>query len=319
MADVDRKLDEWVKAGLLEREQAERIREHEHGTDGGVAVWQEALGYVGATLALSALGLLLEDVWVELTVGAQLAVTVALAAALTVTGWVVFPGAVPSRRRLGSLLLAAGTVATAWGAGIAVTELTDWGDAGSALTVGAIAGTHAVVLWCARPAPLQEVAAFAAAGTVLAGLLLLPEIEPAALYVGLSVWTLGAVWALLAQVEVLRPARTGVALGLLAVGVGAQIAASGDARVLGLWLGIASTAAVLAVGALRTSVLLLAFGAAGVVIFIPQVVFHLFEDTVAAPVALLLVGVIVVVVAAGGFRLTRDRDGAPRDRDGAAA
>lgn len=307
MAGWRQKLDEWETAGLLDPAQARRIREHEDAADTGLAAWQEALGYLGATLALSAGALLVEDLWTDLTVVARLALVGALATALTVIGGALGPAGAPARQRLASLLLAAGTLAVAWLAGLTAAELLDWDEAAVVLAVGALAGMHAGVAWWWQQSPLQELAAFAAAVTVVAGLLLLPAISPAPLYVGLAVWGLGAAWAVLAQAEVVRPVRTGTAVGLLAIGVGAQIAATGDARVVGLWLGLASTAAVLAVGAVRANVLPLGFGAAGIAVFVPQMVFHLFADTVAAPIALLVVGVLVAAVAVSGIRLVRDR------------
>lgn len=143
------RLDDWVAAGLLDPEQAERIAayEAEHAPaappppppsdsspahtpvpsstrrrPSGVA-GAEAIGYVGAALVVSALGRMLAELWRELTTAGRLTLAglVAVLALAAATGLHRIPR--PALQRLTSVLFSVGVLAVAWFAGLVADEV----------------------------------------------------------------------------------------------------------------------------------------------------------------------------------------------------
>ena len=142
--ELERRLDRWVEAGLLEPRQAARIADFETDRGGGETSngrrpatrgerrsgVAEAVGYVGAALALAAIGLILGDLWRELTPGGRVSLA-ALVTVITAGSAVALRAATaPALQRLTSVLSAAAAVGGAWvllavGLGRARREVTD--------------------------------------------------------------------------------------------------------------------------------------------------------------------------------------------------
>jgi hypothetical protein len=100
--------------------------------------------------------------------------------------------------------------------------------------------------------------------------------------------------------------------------VGAQILSFGW-RGAGLALGIGTGVALLGASVALRSTVLLAFGAAGVLLFLPQIVFEYLGDTLGAPLALLVCGIAILAAAFAAARLKRTVGAAKPVATGAAA
>lgn len=304
--DLNEQLRAWHDAGLIDADQVAAIRAFERPGDEGIAVWQEAFGYLGGTLVLSAGGLLLGEFWDALTVPGQLTIFAVVAVVLTVIGYLVPADREAAFRRLSSLLLAAGTVATGWLVGFGGTELTSISEEAVVLLASSAGAAHGLVTWRTRVSPLQQIVTFAALSTAIGAAGAALDVRPSALVGGLLVATAGLVWGLLTWGEIVRPRVTGYLLAGAGLGVGLQITSFDDPRALGLALAVLATVGVLAAGARLGELVLLGLGAAGILVFVPQLVFELFADTVGAPLALLVTGAVLIGGAVASIRMGRE-------------
>jgi hypothetical protein len=188
-------------------------------------------------------------------------------------------------------------------AGIYGDRVAELPDDGTALLCSAIVLVYAIPLWAWSRSALQHAVTFVAMlATAVTSLLQAEHVE--APYFGLLVWGIGLAWACLAWGEVVPPRWTGYALASIALLVGPNIFAIDDLRVVGLALGLITAAALIVAAVTLRTTLLLWFGALGVFVFVPQAIFRFFGDTLGAPVALLISG---IVVLASGLVIPRLR------------
>jgi uncharacterized membrane protein len=313
-------LDRWVAAGLLDPDQAAAIAEHETADDRTQrrGVTAEAIGYVGAALALGAVGLLVADAWPRFTVGGRIALSSLLTVVAAGAGAAVARADATAMRRLGGLLLAAAALGAAWVTALVASDVLDWETAPLVIVVGSAAAVLASVCLVAVPSfPLQLVG-LAGLQTVACGLLLLPRLTPNAAWFGLVAWSVAIVWALLGRAGVVRPPVAATVLGGAAALLALQFGAFGDGRTALLLLGVvtAATWVGLAVGDGRWTDLVV--GGVGLFVFVPQVVFELFGDAIGAPATLLVVGLLLVLVATGLGRARREVPRGSGRSDGAS-
>jgi hypothetical protein len=99
------------------------------------------------------------------------------------------------------------------------------------------------------------------------------------------------VWLLLGWGGILGPRRVVVPLGAAAMVIGAMMTMQYDA---GIILAILTAAAIVSVAVLFRDLVLLAVGAVGALIVLPPAVSRWFPDNLAAPVALLALGALLV-------------------------
>ena len=316
-------LDRWVTAGLLTAEQASAIADHEAAPeappvkDEGPSVLTEVIGYLGAALIITAGGLVVDQFWDRITGWGQVLLTATITAVLIGAGWALRDRETPAIRRLVSLLWAAGVIGVAFTVGVATgpAALDATNEWAVVLTSTAVLAA-AVPLYALRRSPLQLVAVAAGLMATAGSSLTFVPGELPAVYLGLPIWAIGAAWLLLTQDGWLTPQRTAQALGLLALGVGAQIMGTDSEPAAGLVLALVSTAAVLAIAVPTGSLVMLGFGVAGVLIFVPQAVFHFFGESLGAPIALLLTGLLLVGGAVGLVPLRREVAEAATGEDG---
>ena len=204
-------LDRWRSAGLVTDEQVAAILEHEraqrplpppqlapstmtpteHRQLPDVA---EALGYLGAVLAIVGMSLLVGRYWTDIPVAGRLGLSGGLALALFGVGLVVPEDREPALRRMRWSVWLVSSAASAVFGGVLAWEL--FGDDDLRIPLfGALAIVlHDAFLWWRRERPLQQftflVAAAVAAGTGVAFV----TVDGVA---GLTVWTVGAVGVLL--------------------------------------------------------------------------------------------------------------------------
>lgn len=331
------RLTGWVDAGLITAEQADRIEEHERGlgpADGGafasdlgrddasprrrrsVTSPAEAIGYVGAALALGAIALILGDLWRELLVGGRLALVGVVTVAMFGGGLAVRTSTSTAMQRLTSVLFAATVAGVGWFAGVVGSDLLDLSWSLTQVVVSVAMAVVALPLFLWRPRPLPQVVALGSTAFAMSSLLELSPLRPGAGWYGLVIATVGVTWFLLAAGRWVLPRTVGEVAGALVALLGIQVASFGDARAAALAAGLV-LAGVLVVLAVRTDVLHhLVVGALGLFVLSPQLVFEVFGDAIGAPATLLLVGVLLVLLAVGLGRARRevvaDADTAPQ-------
>jgi hypothetical protein len=259
-------LADWVAAGLLTDDQSVAIVAHERAkaTYRGpaptsppsptppsrrrVPVIAEALGYLGGVLALVGLVLVVARYWADITTSARLALSGAGALAFLGAGFLVRGDADAARGRLRGFLWLASTAASALFAGVLVAD--GMGTDSPATIVLACAGIVALqsaALWQWRVRPVQQLTCLVGL-TVAAGALVAEFAETGP--IGITVWTLGAVWVVAGLRRRVPLPELTEGVGAVALVVGSQIAANGWPA-FGLLLGVSTGFGLLALGMVR--------------------------------------------------------------------
>ena len=306
-AELRKHLDRWVAEGLIDAAQATRIEAAEAPATGATAAVStttgataagsraplvaEALGYAGGVLAIAAGLFTVRDFWPNLSTGAELAFAAAACAALGAGGAAVRTTSDPALRRLRSVVWLLSTVSLAAFAGTLADQVWRFGPASTALVTAAVTAGYGAALWWRTRAALQHLAVFASL-VVLVGAAVYrfgPGIEEWG--PGLGIWALSVLWGVAVLRGYLPPGATGyvaAGIGLLA---GAQLTmqvAAGHA------LAVATVAGLLAAGVLLRQAWLVALGAVGVLLMIPQTATRYLPTSAAAPLAIFVVGVVLL-------------------------
>lgn len=306
--DLEDRLDRWTAEGLLTPEQAVAIRSREReepAAEGRSALAAEAIGYLGAALALVAAGLVAGRYWDRIELWGRLTLLVTIAVVTFLAGWWVRERSGAAVGRLVSLLWFATAASTTAAAVLAGDELLGLEESRLALFAGGALTLVAAMLYLRRPRPLQQVALLAGVITVSQALLTLPLAAIDPLYHGLALWATGIAWALLGHGGWLVPRTAALVLGGVVTIVGLQVGSVGDLPGEGLGLALATTAAVGVASVAARDLRLLGLAVAGTFLFVPRAVFHYFGDSLGAPFALFLTGVVLIGVAVGSLRVGR--------------
>lgn len=204
-------LDRWRSAGLVSDEQVAAILEHERAhtplpppqvepPGPGAADRRqlpdvaEALGYLGAVLAIVGMSLLVGRYWTDIPVVGRLGLSGGLAVALFGVGLVVPEDRQPALRRMRWFVWFASSAASAVFGGVLAWELVGDDDLRVHAAAAAAVVVHDAFLWWRRERPLQQFAFLVATAVALGtGVAHLTDTGPA----GLAVWSLGAVGVVL--------------------------------------------------------------------------------------------------------------------------
>lgn len=304
---LEEDLERWRAAGLVTDEQVQRIVAHEQarGSSDRRGIIAEAIGYVGAALAVGAVFLLLREVWVELILAGRLTLIGLLTVVAGAAGIAVARDPRGPARRLASVLTAAAAVGAAWFAAVLLLEGLEARQGPVAIAGGAAALLVSGPALLRRPAVPLQLTVFAAVEAVALGLLQLPQLTPEPVWSALLAWSLAIAWLLLGRAGVLRPAAAAVVLGGAVALVAMQVG-SFEHRTALLSLGVvtAGVLVVLAVAGGGTPPMVL--GGIGAFVFVPQLTFELFGDAIGAPATLLVIGLLLVLVAVALGRLRHE-------------
>lgn len=308
--ELEERLPRWVEEELLAPSQAQAIlaaerRRRATPAAGGprITLLAEALGYVGATLAVVAVGLIVGEYWDQMeawgrVVLSGLVTLVAAGAAHTLRG-----SDEPAVRRLVSLLWLATVVGVATTSGVALHELTDLDEERAVLVMSGLSTATALAAYLPRRTALQQLALLGSGLALIGSGITVPDGDLAPLFVGLVFVGAGLGWTALAWGGLLPPRTLGLVSGLIVAGIGAQVMAFDDRSTVGILVGIGVAALLVVLSVLDRRTLFLGFGAVGLFVFVPQLVFHWFGDSLGAPLALLLTGLLLIVGAVGAARL----------------
>ena len=324
--DVGGLLERWVAEGLVSPEQAEAIRGRsalpaggpvrpDEATGAHPSLAAEALGYLGGVLVLVAAGALSAQLWGDLPTAGRLGLVGAAAVVLLGAGAAVPRPHRPTAGRLRAVLWLLGTAATALLLALAGDELGGWQDEDLVLLAGSGTALLAGALWRVGGGALLQLALLAAllttAGSAAAQLGSEEGTVP-----GTAVWGTALAWTALAWGGVLPGRRTALLAGALAAIGGALATTAAD---WGWGLALATVVGVVVAAVAGRDLALLAVGALGALQVLPGLLDRWSADRLAGPVALLLVGAVLIAL---GVRLALRpdevrRSGASRPARGA--
>lgn len=316
-------LARWVEAGLASEDQAQAILVFEErcrapvpdvaaerrvaGAAPVVPVVAEALGYLGATLAVTGIVLVLSRSWPDLPVAARLGITGAVAAATLAAGALVHERTASPLARLQAVVWLTSAAATAMFARALAADALDLDTAAVVAVCSFAVGLHSALLWRRRDRPVQQLSLLAAVGTFPGALAaVLAGSGP----VGAVAWATGAtiVAAGLAHLTP-RPPLT-IAAGALTAITGAAIATN-DWQGLGLALGVATALALatlaVAPGPARSTADQLTIGALGTIALLqsaPGAITYFGRDA-ATVTGLAIYATGAILVLAGARRVVR--------------
>lgn len=292
MKDLEARLAGWVEAGLVTEEQAAAIRaaerSREQAPEEGSSLAATAIGYLGASVALVGGVVAASREWADMGTESRLALAGGATLLLLVAGWLVHRREHPALRSLDGFLWFLSAGGAGLTGGVVAHDVLDREAHWVALLAGLAVSLWALPLWRIHRGRLQEIAVVAGLAVLIEALLQHLPGPPDALH-GLPLWGLGVLWAVLAWGGMFAERRTSFSLAGIALLLGALVLSLGW-RDVGLGLGIGTAVTLLAASVRLRSMLPLGFGAAGVLLFLPQIVFEYLGDTLGAPLALLVIG-----------------------------
>jgi hypothetical protein len=217
-------------------------------------------------------------------------------AVLAAGGWWANRQRVASVRRLGAVLWFLAVAAVAGFAGVVAHQVLHQSPGVAGVASALVATAVGVLFWRLRVSSLQQVAAFVSLlATVTALADVIAPADPG--WVGGAVWAVGVTWLLLGLRRLLIPARTAVLLGALAMLTGAEIMRTAELQSWGLALGLLSAAALVGGGTATRRTVLLGVGAVGLFVFLFDAVMTWFGRGATVPLALLVAGGALLLVA----------------------
>lgn len=309
MPDLDESLARWREANLISEEQAEAITRFEtEARPHRSTLIAEVLGYLGGALAIVALWVFVAQYWGKLETWAQLTLIGVLAVGFFAAGAWARMGTSEAVKRLAAFLWFLAVLGIAgWFGVFSESVAVAKGDT-QALWIAVPTFIAAFFLWLTlRKVP--QLAALVAATHVLI-LSLLAQLNPAPTdWFGLVIWSIGVAGVLLTWGGVLTPRGTSYGLGIVAILLGPSMAGTGLDQAWPLWLGLLTAAALLAASVPLREILFLLGGAGAVFIFLPQLIFRYFRESLGVPVALFLSGVVLIGAALAIARLKEEVTG----------
>jgi hypothetical protein len=303
-------LPAWVAEQLITAEQADRIlargdrrvsavpaRPEPHHPRSSLVI--EALGYLGGVIMVVASFLIASMYWDEIGTTGRLSLVGAAAAVLLAAGF-----AIPDRLddvgvRLRSVLWLGATGAFAGFAGLLGADVLDVTGTDLFLLVSSAVAVFTTGLWLVRRSFVQQAAMMVS--LILTASALADRLTDSYQVPGYAVWTVALVWTLLGWRGLLEPRRLAMGGGAAGMFFGAMMALPSYP---GITLGLLTAVTVVAAAVALHDLLLLAVGALGTLMLLPAIVMELFPGTLAAPIAMLVVGAMLV---ATGLYVARQR------------
>jgi hypothetical protein len=294
-------LQRWTAAGLIDADQAGRIDAAEVARTRArpprrLPMVAEVLGYLGAVLAATAIAVALRQVWAHVPPAAWLAFTAVLSIGLLVAGALLRTGGEPAFGRLRSVLWLLATAGAASFIDVLTGRFLHLTDNSVALSASAAWLICAIPLWWRTRSAVQQVAAFGGAIALAEAGLDRLELHAEILGYGIALWAVAAGWGVAAARGYLVPRITGLILSGAGALTGALIAMSSD-YAAGQVLALLTVAGLLTAGVAARQVLLIGIGAAGTLIVIPEVASRYLPGSLAAPLAVAIVGLVLLGIA----------------------
>jgi hypothetical protein len=232
--------------------------------------------------------------WPDIHTSAELAIAAGAAVAFWVAGALLHIGEEPAFHRLRAVLWLLSTASLAAFVGVLAAQIWEFGPASTTLVASAAATVYAVLLWTRNRVALQQLAMFAATAVVIGSAVarLWPGTDvwgP-----GIAVWVMSLLWGTAAHRAYLVPLTAGYVAAATGLVVGAQMTMETAA---GHALALVTVAGLLAAGVILRRVLLLGFGAVGIIVVVPQTATRYLPTSIGAPLAVFIVGLSLLAVA----------------------
>lgn len=296
-------LDRAVESGLLTRETADAIvaNEHQHVlTEAAehptvrreVPALTEAIGYVGASLVMIGMAVLVGNYWDDLQSWSRLAILGGVAVAFFVAGALLRDETEPVIWRLRNFVWLLATGALAGFMGVLTADALSWEGEPVAITIGGSVAAFSGALWQLKDRPAQHLSTMVGLLIGIGGLMAWLDGAGA---VGLAVLAIGAAWLVLARRDVLPPQLVAVVLGLAASLIGPAITAGSWEHAAPI-IGLAVTVALVVLGSMVHQFLVTGAGVVGLFAYVPYTLGVFFGDTVGAPIILLASGALLLIV-----------------------
>ncbi len=291
----------WVAEDLITPTQRDRILRHEAehpsaafrpGTGRAQSIAVEALGYLGGVIVVVAVLLLGSQVWDEIGTGAHLALVGGGAVLLGAVGAAVPRSAGAVGIRLRSVMWLATVPATAGFFAVLGTDVLDLEGTDVGVLASGGATLVAAALWVVGRGALQQLVLLVSASIATA--VTIVDLSSSDSLPGLGVWCVGITWAAWAWGGVVDHRVLGLPAGAAVAIVGGLTMIPTDA---GTVLALLTAGGVVATAVLFRDLLLLAVGAVGSLLVLPAAVTNWWPDRLAAPLALMALGVVLLLAA----------------------
>jgi hypothetical protein len=271
------------------------LREPREPAQSRLPLAAEALGYLGAAVALVAGLIAARQLWPRVPAVAELAFAGTGAVALLAAGLAIRADRQPALARLRSAVWLASAVSAACFAGLLTgPQFWDLGRVGAPLVTEAAVAAYAAALWWRTRSALSHVAAFAAVAALTGTAIALPWPGGPQWGPGAGIWAMALLWGIAAHRGRLAPQAAGYAVAAVGLLAGAQLAIDAAA---GQVLAVGTVAGLLAAGVAARRVLLLGLGALGAAVLIPQVAVRYLPGAGGAAAAVCAVGLVMLGAA----------------------
>ena len=315
MADIEEHIEQWVGAGVLDPPAAERIRAWERQQDRKSAAKDDGLGaleamlYLGVVVLAVGIFALVAQQWDELESWARVASTVVPVVLLLGAGLVMRVSNEAPLERGGQV---AWLAAVALFAGALAVIVNEYGpdsrsgadDRNALMFIAAGTVMLALTLWVVSATHPQVIGLAGSLAFLAQTLGNWPDdfSEPLA---GFMLLAFGAAGVVLGELGWFAPRpSTRFAFAILTIAGPYQAGFSGGTELFYELLTFAAAAALLALGVVRASFSLVVVAILGMFVGLVTFIFEHFEETIGAPVALMLSGAVLVgaVLLLAAFR-----------------
>lgn len=325
MNELEQSLLRWAQAGLVDTEQARRIRDFEQrdlpeSDDFGIsllghtaasadaaavepakveakpdrsAIATEAVAYIGGMLFLIGYGVVVGTQWDGMNSLARFIAFLLPSAVTFIAGLGFGRQTVESFQRVGFLLWTLSTGFFAAATAIVFQDFVDWSDSPAITAGAACVAVFAIGQFAFRRSAMQQLIAFVALAVFNCAVLGWIDDSLPLFWFGLLVVIQGLAWLLFTWADVVRPRRDGIIQGAGAALIACQAMVFSITDVA-LIIAMAISAVFLAVGVLSSTTVLFAIGALGLFVFSYEAVLSWFGSSVLTNSILLVVGVLVL-------------------------
>lgn len=249
----------WVDAGIVSSAQGDEILalassesceardvRRGDGSRSGLSPFVELASYVLIVAVGLSSVLFLDHYWSGLSRAGHVSVALMVTAAGILGGYVVAQIGDAGARRLSGFLRLVGTAGAAMVTGVAVGPVAEHHRGLALLCVGGVILALSAALWRNLDRPLQFLSTLLGLALALGGVGTVARLHATSTEVALLVWLFAAAVVLM-SLQILRPARTALVVGVLGGFVGA-FALSFPNHLGGVLLGLLSTLSAVAVG-----------------------------------------------------------------------
>jgi hypothetical protein len=261
---------------------------------GRSAVLAEVGAYIGATLILAGGTAAVAQEWSDLTEATRLTILAIVTLLFFVLGFVMRRSGEAAFRRVSAISWALSVAAFAGSVG-AVNALLDTEAKTAFLSISAASAAYATALWWANKHAIQHALMFAGVLFTVSAAIVRAVHDPDAWMICVPLWVIALGWATLGWLRRIEPWWTAVSLGVV---VALVAPANIEPAAAKYSIGIATAVTVMAAGVVLKFVPGLGLGAIGLFAYVVGAVVYYFRDTLGAPAALAIAGLLIVVIAA---------------------